>query len=708
MREGRGAHWREQIDPHQPPMRRGTERLAPAAEVAHFCCCYESRIGAEDAADDVVRRPRRGHCCRRRSSAASYRADVRNNRLGHVRPNKSLLMFGIDDPKFRDGCFDRRVFVRRFHKADKGCRVSFDARDLSREVIFGSASYGVVGQGPTEFDNDLPPLRRALSPSFPAGEMVCSLSLGGGCRRFRRGASRPARAAGWPRRRFFLAKSPCSFSPMMELVAKLRGVLGQPRETTAAASSRTSSQAVPPQQVPVPVEVHQPPSDLLALARTILMPVLHPLATAAIIFVVTIFILIQQDDLRDRLIRLFGSRDLHRSTLALDDAARRLSRFYLVQLGVNAAFGIIIGTGLYFIGLPSPLLWGTVASLLRFVPYIGSYLGAGFPILVAGAVDPGWSTALWVAGLFLLTEPIMGQLLEPMLYGRSTGLSPISVVVSAIFWTWLWGPVGLILSTPITLCLVVLGQHVEQLEFLNVLFGDRPALSSIEIFYQRALAGDLDELQEHAEDLLKKMSLSSYYDNVGLKGLELAAIDLARGVLPRSQVERIKEVVTTLVDELSAHDDVEPAANGKTSAIDDVPAHCAPSVLPPSSLQQKHVRCIAGRGQLDEAAATMLVQLLQKHDRKAEVVTPEMVSRSKIANFDSEKVSTVCVCYIDVGGSTSSLRFLLRRLRHRIPDARLIVAFWPQDHPILSDQQARGALDADDFVTSLREVLNTA
>ena len=254
----------------------------------------------------------------------------------------------------------------------------------------------------------------------------------------------------------------------------------------------------------------------------------------------------------------------------------------------------------------------------------------------------------------------------------------------------------------------VLGQHVEQLEFLNVLFGDRPALSSIEIFYQRALAGDLDELQEHAEDLLKKMSLSSYYDNVGLKGLELAAIDLARGVLPRSQVERIKEVVTTLVDELSAHDDVEPAANGKTSAIDDVPAHCAPSVLPPSSLQQKHVRCIAGRGQLDEAAATMLVQLLQKHDRKAEVVTPEMVSRSKIANFDSEKVSTVCVCYIDVGGSTSSLRFLLRRLRHRIPDARLIVAFWPQDHPILSDQQARGALDADDFVTSLREVLNTA
>jgi hypothetical protein len=148
-------------------------------------------------------------------------------------------------------------------------------------------------------------------------------------------------------------------------------------------------------------------------------------------------------------------------------------------------------------------LWGALAALMRFVPYIGSYVAAGAPILFAAAVEPGWSKALWVGALYLGTEPVIGQLIEPMLYGRSTGLSPLSVVISAIFWGWLWGPVGLIISTPLTLCFVVLGRHVEQFEFLNVLLGDRPALTKIESFYQRALAGDLDEVQEQAEELLK-------------------------------------------------------------------------------------------------------------------------------------------------------------------------------------------------------------
>ena len=315
-----------------------------------------------------------------------------------------------------------------------------------------------------------------------------------------------------------------------EFASRFRGTLGQAGQISPSPASPAGEQAARPEQPSAPVEVRQPPPDPVALATKILTPVLHPLAAAAIIFIVAIFVLMQQDDLRDRVIRLFGSRDLHRTTLAMDDAARRLSRFFLVQLGINATFGVIIATGLYFIGLPSPLLWGIIAALMRFVPYIGSYVAAGVPILLAAAVDPGWSLTLWVAALFLLTEPIIGQLVEPMLYGRSTGLSPISVVISAIFWGWLWGPVGLILSTPLTLCLVVLGRHVEQLEFLNVLFGDRPALTRVENFYQRVLAGDPDEVQEHAEELLKEMSLSSYYDEVALKGLELAGRDLARGV----------------------------------------------------------------------------------------------------------------------------------------------------------------------------------
>ena len=343
-------------------------------------------------------------------------------------------------------------------------------------------------------------------------------------------------------------------------------------------------------------------------------------------------------------------------------------------------------------------------------------MAAGVPILLAAAVDPSWSLTLWVAALFLVTEPIIGQLVEPMLYGRSTGLSPISVVISAIFWGWLWGPVGLILSTPLTLCLVVLGRHVKQLEFLNVLFGDRPALTRVENFYQRVLAGDPDEVQEHAEELLKEMSLSSYYDEVALKGLELAARDLARGVLTRPQVERIKEAVTTLVTELADYDDVDPETAPKASpdrsAAEDLPKHPAPDGAMPESLnlpakwREKPIQCVAGRGPLDDATAAILAQLLEKHGLGAEIVAHEAVSRNAISEFRREGMPMVCVCYLDMSGHTSPLRFLLKRLRQRVGDARLLVALWPSDHPVISDQKIRVALSADEYVTSLRDAVN--
>jgi predicted PurR-regulated permease PerM len=504
-----------------------------------------------------------------------------------------------------------------------------------------------------------------------------------------------------------------------EVASRFRGALGQAGQIAPPPVSPAGGKAAPPEQTPVPVEVLQPPPDPVALATRILTPVLHPLAAAAIIFIVAIFILMQQDDLRDRVIRVFGSKDLHRTTLAMDDAARRLSRFFLVQLAINTTFGVIIATGLYFLGFPSPLLWGAIAALMRFVPYIGSYVAAAIPILLAAAVDPGWSLMLWVAALFLLTEPIIGQVVEPMLYGRSTGLSPISVVISAIFWGWLWGPVGLILSTPLTLCLVVLGRHVEQLEFLNVLFGDRPALTRFQNFYQRVLAGDPDEVQEHAEELLKEMSLSSYYDEVALKGLELAGRDLARGVLTRPQVDRIKDAVTTLVTELADYDDVDPGtaplaeASGAKSAAQDLSKHPAPagavperSELPPKWRDEKPIQCIAGRGPLDDATATILAQLLEKHGLGAEVIPHEAVSRNAIGRFKRDGVPMVCVCYLDMSRHTSPLRFLLKRLRKRVGDARLLVALWPADHPVMSDQKARDALSADDYVTSLRDAVN--
>ena len=323
-------------------------------------------------------------------------------------------------------------------------------------------------------------------------------------------------------------------------------------EPQAAPTSRPE----PPR--PLQVEVQEPEIGPAQLARQFLLPILRPLATVGIVFIIVVFILLQREDLRDRLIRLFGARDLHRTTAAMDDGAQRLSRYYLTQLALNTGFGVLTAVALWLIGVPSPILWGILAALMRFVPYVGSFVAAGFPALLAAAVDPGWTMVLWTVAFFAIAEPVMGHVVEPLVYGQSTGLSPFAVVVSAIFWTWLWGPLGLLLATPLTLGLVVLGRHVERLEFLDVLLGDRPALTPAENFYQRMLAGDPDEAEEYAEQLLKERSLSSYYDEVSLKGLQLAANDAARGVLTPAQLGRIKNAVLGLVRDLADHDDADP------------------------------------------------------------------------------------------------------------------------------------------------------
>ena len=234
---------------------------------------------------------------------------------------------------------------------------------------------------------------------------------------------------------------------------------------------------------------------------------------------------------------------------------QRLSRLFLSQLALNSAFGLVIGTGLWFIGIPSAVLWGILAGILRFVPYIGVFIAAVFPLALAVAVDPGWSLLMWCAALFLIVEPLVGQVIEPLLYGRSTGLSPVAVVVSATFWTALWGPIGLVLATPLTICLVVLGRHVENLKFLEVMFGDRPPLSPPQLFYQRMLAEDPAEALDNAEQFLKERPLAAYYDEVVLKGLKLAQADLDRGALDALHLQRIKNSVIELVKELEDHED---------------------------------------------------------------------------------------------------------------------------------------------------------
>lgn len=310
-----------------------------------------------------------------------------------------------------------------------------------------------------------------------------------------------------------------------DVLQDLGNELNKPKDPAAPQPTAASSH----EPKPIPVEVRPPPPTALDNITTLFSPLLRPLTTTGITAIFVIFILLQREDLRNRFIKLAGSHDLQKTTAALDDAASRLSRLFLLQLAVNVAFGVLIGTGLWIIGIPSPILWGILAAVLRFVPYIGAVIAAVFPLTLAAAVDPGWSMLVWTAALFVVTEPVIGHVIEPLLYGHSTGLSPVAVVAPATFWTALWGPIGLVLATPLTICLVVLGRHAERFQFLDVMLGDRPPLSPPELFYQRMLAEDPAEAVDKAEEFLKERSLSSYYDEVALPGLKLAQNDVLRG-----------------------------------------------------------------------------------------------------------------------------------------------------------------------------------
>jgi predicted PurR-regulated permease PerM len=430
-------------------------------------------------------------------------------------------------------------------------------------------------------------------------------------------------------------------------------------QATGGVASGNLKASTPP--TPVPVEVRQPEPSALESLESLISPLLHPLATTGIIIIFVIFILLQREDLRNRLIRLAGSRDLQRTTAALDDAARRLSRLFLIQLLLNGTFGVVIGIGLWLIGIPSAILWGILAAVLRFVPYIGAAIAAAFPLALAVAVDPSWSMLLWTLALFFVVEPIVGHVIEPMVYGHSTGLSPVAVVASATFWTALWGPIGLVLATPLTVCLVVLGRHVERLEFLDVMFGDRPALSPPEIFYQRMLAGDPTEASEKAEEFLKERALSSYYDEVALKGLQLAQADAERGTLDLERLKKIRDAVYEFTNNLSDQDDRPPpkvrstsdaeATSAVESVAEDAPYENLPILgkqdLPPEWQGEHPVLCVAGRSLIDEAAAIMLGQLSTAHGLAARVEGAEALSTTNIFRLETTGVAIVCLVYLD-------------------------------------------------------------
>jgi predicted PurR-regulated permease PerM len=445
-----------------------------------------------------------------------------------------------------------------------------------------------------------------------------------------------------------------------------------------------------PDQRPVPVELHSPNPTPFEVLRSLAEPLLGPLATAGIVVILVIFILLYREDLRDRLIRLAGARDLHRTMAAMDDAAYRLSRFFLVQTGMNTAFGLFIAAALWAIGIPNPLLWGFIAGLMRFVPFIGIFVTITGPLLLALAVDPGWSTLVWVALLFGVSEMLMGQVFEPLVFGHSTGLSPIAVIAAATFWTWLWGPIGLLLAVPLTVCVVVLGRHVDQLEFLEVMLGDQPALDPEETFYQRALAGDADALAEQAERCLKERPLAEYLDSVALPALRLAQLDAVHGALAPERRAVLKRSIELLAEDLEEADDPKPSPGEE------------PAPLPPEWQEAGAVLCLPGRGPFDPEAAAMLGQALTRRGfgvRLGGEMAPGAPPR------------LLCLCLLDGGASAATARYLLRRARRRLPGVPAIALVWSTEAEgaLTKALRTEGTLEAPLPVTaSLVEVLDLA
>ena len=491
-------------------------------------------------------------------------------------------------------------------------------------------------------------------------------------------------------------------------VAAITQQLGSPRKAPPAAVAPTTAPPASnvtastgaaggvgtpaPTKRPIPVEVVQGQASPFTIARAVLAPILSPLETTILVLIVAIFVLMQKEDLRDRFIRLFGSNDLHRTTRAMDDAGQRLSKYFLSQLAVNTCFGIVIGLGLWAIGIPSPAMWGLMAGLLRFVPYIGSLIAAVAPAALGAAIDPGWAMAVEVVALFFVVEPFTGYVVEPMLYGHSTGLSPVSVIVSAIFWTWVWGPIGLIMSTPLTLCLVVMGRHVKSLEFFDVLLGDRPALTPVESFYQRILADNPDEALAQAELLLADRPLIDYYDDVVLQGLKLAVEDQAKGTIEKARAVQMTRSMLSVIDDLDDH--VDEGSGG-------LPPPSAPDVA-------ERVACISGRGPFDDAVSTMLQQLLKQRGVASRTITNAQVSRETIAQLDLAGMAVITVSYLELVGSPAELRYLIKRVRQRAPGAKILVGLWPEGEAALSDAAIQRAIGADTYVGSLHAAVDAA
>ncbi|MGI8602178.1 MAG: AI-2E family transporter [Verrucomicrobiales bacterium] len=421
-------------------------------------------------------------------------------------------------------------------------------------------------------------------------------------------------------------------------------------ETVVASADQLQRGSAKTTASPVPVEVVRTQSPAVGTIAGALRPLAVPLGQAAVVIVLVIFILLGREDMRDRLIHLAGRGRLRLTTQALDDAGQRVSRYLLAETMVNLGYALVIGTGLYFIGMPNAILWGVVSGLMRFLPYVGPWLGAAGPLLLSLAVTDSWREPALTIGLFIAVELIGNNFIEPWAYGTSTGLAPLAIIIAALFWTWLWGPVGLVLATPLTVCVAVVAQHVPQLWFLHVLIGKRPPIATADRVYQRLLALDAEELFELIEKETAQRSLAEAFDSTVLAALRAEEDEFHSGLMPPEKREGVFEVLRPLIAKVGDAYQVQ-------------------------STNAEPILCLPASDEADELAALMLRESLRSRSLSSEVTSSHKLIAEMVSQAAAQAPDVIVVSMVSSDALLAGVA-VCHRLRMALPAAYIVAGAW--------------------------------
>ncbi len=440
-------------------------------------------------------------------------------------------------------------------------------------------------------------------------------------------------------------------------------------------------EAPTPEPTPVPVEVRAPRQTQLEMTRDLVRPLLEFLGFAGIVIVLVVAMLFQREDLRDRFIELVSAGRINVATEALDDASRRVAGYLWMQLLVNATYGIPLGIGLYFIGVPSAFLWGLMATLLRFIPFIGPWIAAIFPVTLAFAVDPGWTMVLWTLGLVILMELFSNNVVEVLLYKRGTGISTLALLVGAFFWFWLWGPAGLVLATPLSVCLLVMGRYVPGLKFLSMLLGSEPTEDPAARLYQRLLAEDADHLMDLANQYVEEHGLTEFYEKMFIPALLLAEQDRHKGALTLSRQSFIFQASREMIDEFERR-----AENDSDEKNPFIEPECRMVGVPAAD-------------EADEMVALMLRSVLRSKGIGVDVLSAVDRNGGRADHINNSGVPLVFVSALPPS-TLMAARQTSRRLRSRCPQVNLVLCVWARNTPPEAIQARLGRNEAHEVVTT--------